>query len=429
MRRVSLTWLLLACYVISGARAEAHAPTPLADQPLEFPALWELALAHNPWLMEAVADVDAARGRWIQARKYPNPRIAYTEDELGTTDGPPGNINVLVMQEIPTAGKHRLDVAIARQEMDIATLGGLGRKFEVLTRVRRAYYDYVGWQYTGRVAEQVVANLEQGVGITRKLVEQVKTRPRTDLLRLQTLLEEAKITQTNSRVSVEAAWRQLAAELGIPEMPPQSARDVPDVAPRWEAEAIVSRVIAANTDLQQAAAEVDRSRLELDRARAEACPNVSIGGGYSRSFADQHAGGIVSVETTLPLWDRKQGKIYEAQARLTRSQATVATVTDRLHRETAEAFGRYESARHRLERMTAQVLPQLSQTLDLVRKGYEAGAADITFADVLLAQQTLDDARLRFAEARRDLWRAIADLQGLMQLDVGEELCTLCTPK
>jgi cobalt-zinc-cadmium efflux system outer membrane protein len=372
--------------------------------------------------MEAVADVDAARGRWIQARKYPNPRISYTEDELGTRDAPPGNLAVLVMQEIPTAGKRRLDVAIARQEMDIATLAGLGRRFEVLTRVRRAYYDYVGWQYTARVSEQVVANLDQGVGITRKLVEQVKTRPRTDLLRLQALLEEAKITQTNSRVNVQAAWRQLAAELGIPDMPPQPAREATDVVPRWDAEAIIARVIAVNTDLQQVAAEVDRARLELDRAKAEACPNVSVGGGYSRSFADQHAGGIVSVETTLPLWDRKQGKIFEAQARLTRAQATVATVTGRLHRETAEAFARYESARQRVERMTTQILPQLVQTQELVRKGYEAGAADITFADVLLAQQTLDDARLKFAEARRDLWRAIADLQGLMQLDVGEEL-------
>jgi cobalt-zinc-cadmium efflux system outer membrane protein len=403
-----------------------HAQNPcpvLPDQVVDLPGLWELALANNPSLMEAVADVDAARGRWIQTRKYPNPRISYTEDELGTRDAPPGNLAVLVMQEIPTAGKHRLDVAIARQEMDIVTLAGLGRRFEVLTRVRRAYYDYVGWQYTARVSEQVVTNLDQGVGITRKLVEQVKTRPRTDLLRLQALLEEAKITQTNSRVNVQAAWRQLAAELGIPEMPPQPARDAADAVPRWDAEAIVARVIAVNTDLQQTAAEVDRARLELDRAKAEACPNVSVGGGYSRSFADQHAGGIVSVETSLPLWDRKQGKILEAQARLTRAQATVATASNRLHRETAEAFARYESARQRVERMTAQILPQLVQTQELVRKGYEAGAADITFADVILAQQTLDDARLKFAEARRDLWRAIADLQGRMQLDVGEELC------
>ena len=30
---------------------------------------------------------------------------------------------------------------------------------------------------------------------------------------------------------------------------------------------------------------------------------------------------------------------------------------------------------------------------------------------------------LRLADTRRDLWRAIADLRGLMQFDVGEEDC------
>jgi hypothetical protein len=32
-------------------------------------------------------------------------------------------------------------------------------------------------------------------------------------------------------------------------------------------------------------------------------------------------------------------------------------------------------------------------------------------------------ARLTLAEARRELWLAVADLQGLMQVDVGEEFC------
>jgi outer membrane protein TolC len=41
---------------------------------------------------------------------------------------------------------------------------------------------------------------------------------------------------------------------------------------------------------------------------------------------------------------------------------------------------------------------------------------------VLLAQESLEDARLKLVEARRELWKAIADLQGLMQLDLGEDL-------
>ncbi len=78
------------------------------------------------------------------------------------------------------------------------------------------------------------------------------------------------------------------------------------------------------------------------------------------------------------------------------------------------------------ERLSREVLPRLRRSLELVQRGYQAGAAQISFADVLLAQQALNETQLKLAQARRDLWRAVADLQGLMQLDLGEELAPLC---
>src|SRR5207249_2950310 len=163
-----------------------------------------------------------------------------------------------------------------------------------------------------------------------------------------------------------------------------------------------------------------RSRLEVERARAEAVPNVQVGGGYIRSFVEETAGGIVSVETALPLWDRKQGRIHEAEARWARAQAASRSTALRLSRETADAYARYQGARRQVERLRSDVLPRLVESLALVRKGYQAGSAQITFADVLSAQTSLNDAQLRLAEVRRELWRAIADLQGLMQLDLDE---------
>src|SRR5205823_3639516 len=150
-------------------------------------------------LREAAADIEAARGRLIQARTYPNPRIAYAHEELGTSVAPKGTLTLQVTQEVVTAGKRRLDQSIATRETDVALLGLLSRKFELLTRIRRAYYDYLALVSTVRVNDEVVAALVQGVEITRLLVEQVKNRPRTDLLRLEALLEDARINQSRSR--------------------------------------------------------------------------------------------------------------------------------------------------------------------------------------------------------------------------------------
>src|SRR5262249_46924853 len=72
------------------ATGPAPAPPP---GPVDLPVLWSLALANNPTLREAAAEVEAARGQVIQAGKYPNPRFTYTHDTLGNNQSPLGTIN------------------------------------------------------------------------------------------------------------------------------------------------------------------------------------------------------------------------------------------------------------------------------------------------------------------------------------------------
>jgi outer membrane protein, heavy metal efflux system len=312
-------------------------------------------------------------------------------------------------------------VAIAAEGADEASLALLGRKFDVLTRIRRAYYEYLGGRNTVRVNEETVGSLEQGLEITRKQVEEAKTRPRTDLLRIDALLEEARIRLASSRINLDAAWKQLVFEVGLPELaPPETPVDFPEKAPPWDPEAIVQRVQQANTELKRAALDVHRASLEVERARAEAVPNVMVGGGYSRDFAENLQGAIISLESSLPLWDRKQGRIHEAESHWAGAHAAQRSTAARLSRETVAAIARYQAAREHGERLARVVVPRLKESVDLLRKSYQAGAAQTTFADVLSADQALYAARLTLAERRQALWLAIADLQGLMQLDVDE---------
>jgi cobalt-zinc-cadmium efflux system outer membrane protein len=419
---VAFTWALpdpCPDSVILPPTAATPAVMPLHS--LDLPVLWNLALAHNPSLREAAADVEAALGRRIQAGKYSNPRLGYSEENLGTSAGPAGAVKVQITQEIVTAGKRRLDRAIAAEGADEASLALLGRKFEVLTRIRRAYYEYLGGLDTVRVNEESVATLEQGLRITRKQVEEAKTRPRTDLLRIDALLEEARIRLASSRVNLHAAWQQLVSEVGAPELsPPDAPGDFPKEVPSWDPEAIVQRVQDANTERKRAALDVHRARLEVERARAEAVPNVTLGGGYSRDFAENLQGAMISLDTSLPLWDRKHGRIHEAASHQVKAEAAERSTAARLNRETAAAIARYQAARQHVERLATVVVPRLKESVDLLNKSYQAGAAQTTFADVLSANQALDAARLALAERRQALWLAIADLQGLMHLDVDE---------
>jgi cobalt-zinc-cadmium efflux system outer membrane protein len=192
------------------------ATAPTAVQ-LDLPSLWSLALANNPSLREAAGDVEVARGRLIQAGKYPNPSFSYEEEAIGSPQAPAGTIRMQVSQPIVTAGKRPLDIGVADRTLSINQLALLGRKFAVLTLVRRAYYEYVGLEASVRVSEEVVASLQRAVEITRKQVEEARTRPRTDVLRLEALLVNARTTLGTNRSNRDAAWRQLATQIGLPE--------------------------------------------------------------------------------------------------------------------------------------------------------------------------------------------------------------------
>src|SRR5262245_55416789 len=66
----------------------AAQPAPTLVGPLRLPVLWGLALARNPALREAAADVEAAHGRLIQAGLYPNPHLLYNQDTVGSRIAP-----------------------------------------------------------------------------------------------------------------------------------------------------------------------------------------------------------------------------------------------------------------------------------------------------------------------------------------------------
>jgi cobalt-zinc-cadmium efflux system outer membrane protein len=404
------------------------APVPPTEGPLDLPALWDLALRYNPSLREAAAEVEAARGRWIQAGKYPNPRFIYTEELIGSGLAQEGNYSFQVSQEIVTAGKLRLDRAAAARGVDVSRIALLGRKFDTLTRLRRAYYDYQALVALAQVNQEVIRSLEEGVENTRKLVEEARTTPRDNLLRLQVLLDQARISQARNQVNLEGAWKQLATEVGVANLPrPAMERILPTVVPSWDAEAILRRVQSSNTELVQAGLAAEQAKLEFERARAEAIPNITIGAGWGRAPIEETSGALINIEAPIPLWDRKQGRIHEARAKWEQAEAARRTAASRLSRDTAEAFARYEGARQQEERLRQVVLPRLEETLKLVREGFQVGRAGLTFLDVQDAVRSLNDEKLRLAEVRRELWRAVADLQGLMQLDLQEELAPCVT--
>ena len=95
-RRLITGAACLACILSPAALtgvvgAQEHAPSPalaVTAEPtatLTLANLEELATRNNPTLTQAAAQVEAARGRELQAGLYPNPTIGYESDRINAS--------------------------------------------------------------------------------------------------------------------------------------------------------------------------------------------------------------------------------------------------------------------------------------------------------------------------------------------------------
>src|SRR5262245_56274003 len=121
---------------------EPHQPsaTLVASAELGLAALEQMALQHNPTLIQAAAKLEAARGRLIQAGLYPNPTIGYVGDEIGAA-GTAGQQGIFVDQVIVTGRKLRLNRAKFCQEITQAEWQALAQQYRVLNGVRMRFYE------------------------------------------------------------------------------------------------------------------------------------------------------------------------------------------------------------------------------------------------------------------------------------------------
>ncbi|MFM8892758.1 MAG: TolC family protein, partial [Planctomycetia bacterium] len=110
----------------------SHGPEPKTLD--EFVAF---ALENHPKLKRALAAVEAARGKAVQARLYPNPVVAGFSPQIA---GDESQWSGTVAQDLVTGGKLRLSQQAALREVQMAEYTLVRTRFDVLTEVRQSFY-------------------------------------------------------------------------------------------------------------------------------------------------------------------------------------------------------------------------------------------------------------------------------------------------
>ncbi|MDX1965341.1 MAG: TolC family protein [Pirellulales bacterium] len=373
---------------------------------------WErLALQNNPSLAEALARVNALRGKWEQVGLPPNPYAGYSSQQTGS-----GNIaeqrGVIFGQEFVLGHKLQLNRAVASQEVRRAQEFYAAQELRVLTDVRIAYFEVLIARQRQELASTIVTVAESMVRITQQRLE-AREIGKTDLLQSTIELASARLLQQRAQNQAIAAWRKLTATAGLPTLPPQPlAGDPAAQIPLLEWNAILGRLLAQSPEIAAAQAEIQRSRWAYQRAMAEKRPNVTFEGTVQDDRAIDGINGAVLVTLPVPLWNKNQGGIVQAGHEALAAERALNTLELDLQQRLAVVFERYDTARVQVERYTRQILPMARENLELIRQAYQAGEFD--YMQFLLAQRTYSQTNLEYLSAVQELRTATTEIEGLL---------------
>jgi cobalt-zinc-cadmium efflux system outer membrane protein len=402
-------------------------PLPCPERPpLELHDLQDMALMKNPRLKQALADVDAARGAMKQAGAYPNPSVGFAGDDIGEGAEPEakataGKLGGFVEQTIKTKGKLRLAQSAAEQELHSAEFALRRTQFEVMGQVRGGYFAVLAAQENMRVWLAFAHFTE---AIYRIQVEQFRAGEVASYepLQFRALAVQARVTLAQARRRYVSAWRQLAAAMGDPCLPPAPLAGRIDMpAPLYHHEDVTAYVLAHHSDILTARVELERARYNLRLAQVTPWPDIGVRVAIQKDYTAEPHNVITGVQIggPIPVWNCNRGNIIQAEAQLMRATEEEQRVRNDLARQLAEAFERYDVSRELLAPYRGSLLPDQVRVFQGISERYWAAGkgANVNFIDVSTAQQNLIASVTAYLQALATQWQAVVDIATLLQTD------------
>jgi cobalt-zinc-cadmium efflux system outer membrane protein len=380
------------------------------------------ALALNPDLAAGGLTLKAAEARITQARLRPNPELSLDLENFagsGTLQGTDSLESTLSLsQVVELGGKRQLRTERALMDFEVVAVERQAQALDLLAEVTRRYVALVAAQDRAELAALTSAVAQSTYDAIAKRVQAARS-PEAELSRAHIALTRARVEVKQTETTRLAARQSLAALWGSrnPEFTNASG-DLLTLRPIRELEDLLAE-LERNPDYLRFASEARLRDAELRLARAQARPNIVFGLGMRR-FEDTNDSALVAgFSIPLPVSDRNQGAIREAEVLRAQTDAQRQAALLRAH---ATVFGLYQelsATRGRVETLRSDALPEAQKALDQTRYGYERGR--FSYLELATAQQELLDLRAAIIDAAADYHRLLAEIERLTNAPLGPQ--------
>jgi cobalt-zinc-cadmium efflux system outer membrane protein len=390
-------------------------PGPLG-KPLSLGDLQSLGETYSPAVKSAYAAVQAAIGAARQAGAYPNPTFAFEHDTVET--GPAGYPGFYIDQLIKTGDKLKLQEAAATMDLLNARLALRRARTDLAYQVRGAYFAVLVALENMRVSEALYRFTNEIYNVQIDMVRTSGLAAGYEPMQLRPLALQARLAFVQARHQYMASWKQLAAALGLPDMPPSELEGRVDLAvPVFDYSAVLAR-LGRHTDVLTAVNNIQKAKYNLELAKVAPLPDVEVRLLVQKDYSTPPNQVAHSFQMTIPVpvWDQNKGAIQQADWLLKQASVGPDQARNTLINTLADAFNRYETAREGVAIALQQVRDQV-RAYRGARARRETVPADVAFGDLVTAEQTLATYIAAYITALGQQWQAVVDVANLLQTD------------
>jgi cobalt-zinc-cadmium efflux system outer membrane protein len=413
LRRAGHALIGLLALSVSFAAAATNEPDAL-----NLRQLIELAQHDNKDLQAARYAVEIGRARLMQAGLLPNPRLDLSarSDFAFKNEGEYAG-SVGLSQQFPIAGRilrqkdvARVDVALAQAEVEEAE--------------RRLAGDVAADVYRLLVIDRQIQSRDQLMGIEEKLAKTTRDRMKaaevseldvnTVQLDLQRLSQERALLQSQHQ-SLTVSLNTLIGR------PATSALEINEPLPEADTlpgrEQLQAKAFASRPDIRSALLNADRAQAEKALAKAQRWEDWSIGVGLDQDKlvidgappqSSSRAVGL-SLSIPLPLFNKNQGLIAEAQANADQAKARVGALRLGVASEIVGAHAEAVNLQKLLNQYRQGLLPVSQRNVLLAQKGYSQGLVSVL--EVVQAQRQQADLNAAYLNTLDQFLQALVRLR------------------
>ena len=387
---------------------------------------------HNNGELKALREEKGIReaGK-IKAGLYPNP-VLDLDETTGEISGSPSEnrISIGISQEFLTMGKRGKRLQVADKEIE-----SFGRQIDnsgrlLVEDVKTTFYDIL-------LAGKRVELAERSIALNNQLLEVTKQRLEAgDIPELEVNLARVEVARSEGR-KVEAereiypAKARLLALMGLSSDVAASFSGSLEGKPFAKTLGeLKSLALAKRPDIRALEAEKAKSDAEIALAQAERIPNITAGLGYQRENTAIDVAGseakdrdnliALKLSIPIPLFDRNQAGIREAQARKGSAENRYAFARLTAERQVEAAYARLTTAEKTLAIYAKNIIPQLEENLKMVQEAYRLG--EVGILAVIEEQKKFFEVNDSYLTALYNRQTALAKLEAAVGTDLSLEI-------